>query len=318
MTTTLSPSIGHAPLYTQQGVGTSPGYDAIDDRRAANGGVQEGVVGASDFLVVQRAASANMSVDVGMPSGGLAYVQGDTVAGQGLYAVPVHSATINEAVTAANATNPRIDQVILEVQDNVHDASGGNLAQTRVLTGTATSGATLDNRNGAAALPGNALLLADILVGASVSSIDNSKIRDRRKWARGFEFSTMGDNTSDHTRSATTLASILSYQFRAELSGAPLIADFSGLAWNSTGADGVAVQWFIGAAALSAVKVSGSTPIPFLCRAVIVNPSAGSYLCAPQFEALIGGTANVSNSGGFVPAMFVREVIGQTARNGTT
>jgi hypothetical protein len=67
--------------------------------------------------------------------------------------VPPHTAVINEAITTANATNPRIDQVVLEIKDTTHDASGSNLAQTRVVTGTATGGATLDNRTGAAALP---------------------------------------------------------------------------------------------------------------------------------------------------------------------
>lgn len=185
MTTTLSPSVGAGIAFTQQGQGTSPGFSALDLRRSDSLGLQEGVYNASDFMVVQRGAGANMSVDIGMPAGGFACVQGDTISGQGLYTIPVHSATINESIAAADATNPRVDQIILEVLDSVHDGSGGNRAQTRVLTGTATAGATLNNRTGAVALPGNALLLADVLVGATATSITNTVIRDRRKWARG-------------------------------------------------------------------------------------------------------------------------------------
>ncbi len=122
---------------TQQGTGVSPGYSAIDVRRADTAQLQEGVMGASDFMVVQRGAGANMSVDIGMPAGGMAFVQGDTIAGQGLYGVPVHSATVNEVIGASHATLPRVDTVIVRVQDNVHDASGGNLSRTEVLTGTA-------------------------------------------------------------------------------------------------------------------------------------------------------------------------------------
>lgn len=199
MTTTIVPGSGQGALLTQQGPGTSPGYSALDIRRLYTGALQEGVYGtsttvtaggvsgvaAADFMVTQRGAGANLSVDINMPGGGMAFVQGDTIAGQGLYGVPVAAANINEAIGAADLTNPRVDQVILEVQDNVLDASGGNLARTRVLTGTPTSGATLTNRSGAPTLPGSALLLADVLVAANATTIPNSAIRDRRKWARG-------------------------------------------------------------------------------------------------------------------------------------
>jgi hypothetical protein len=53
-----------------------------------------------------------------------------------------------------------------------------------VVTGTATGGATLDNRTGAAALPASAILLATCW-SATDTAISNSEIRDRRPWARG-------------------------------------------------------------------------------------------------------------------------------------
>jgi hypothetical protein len=138
---------------TQQGVGSTPGYDAIDARRFWGVAVQEGVITAGSYEVTQRGAGANLSVDIAASTGDGALVQGDAVTAQGLYFVAPHTAVINEAITTANATNPRIDQVVLEIKDTTHDASGSNLAQTRVVTGTATGGATLDNRTGAAALP---------------------------------------------------------------------------------------------------------------------------------------------------------------------
>jgi hypothetical protein len=122
-----------------------------------------------------------MSVDINMDDA--AYVRGDAVAHQGLYKIPPHASTINETITTANATNPRIDQVVLEVLDNQHDASGSNLARVRVIAGTASAGATLDNRTGAAALPSSALLLADVLVAANDTSISDSEIRDRRSFS---------------------------------------------------------------------------------------------------------------------------------------
>jgi hypothetical protein len=184
LTTVIAPSTGAGVLYTQQGVGTAPGYSALDDRRKSYGPLQEGVLGPSDFAVAQRGAGANMSVDIGMPAGGVAYVQGDTISGQGLYTVPVHAATINEVIAGADPTNPRVDQIILEVQDNVLDASAGNLARTRVLTGTPTATASLTNRLGAQSLPGTALRLADVLVPAGSTSVTTGNINDRRSYAR--------------------------------------------------------------------------------------------------------------------------------------
>lgn len=224
MSTTITPSLGHGALFTQGGVGASPGFDAIDLRRADLIGVQEGVYGLTDYMVVQRAAGANMSVDIGTPAGAVALVQGDSVSGQGLYTVPAHSSTpINEVVSAANATNPRIDQVVLEVLDSTHDGSGSYLARTRVIAGTPTAGATLDNRNGAATLPGSALRLADILVGAVATSLANTVIRDRRSWARGafFRGGTPASNPSTAS-GAFIAASAAAFQCRLECTGVPV------------------------------------------------------------------------------------------------
>jgi hypothetical protein len=159
-------------------------YDAISARRAWAGFERgEGVATYESFRVRQRGAGANMSVDIGMDDG--AWVRGDAVTLQGLYYVAPHTATINEVISTADGTNPRLDQIVLEIKDHQHDASGSSLAQTRVVTGTPTAGATLDNRNGAAALPASAILLADVLVAISDTSITDAEIRDRRPFTIG-------------------------------------------------------------------------------------------------------------------------------------
>lgn len=183
MTTTIAPSLGHGVLMTQAGTGTSPGFDAIDVRRMTLSQQGEGVSTYESWRVRQRGASANMSVDIGADE--VAYVRGDAVALQAPYAVAPHSATINEAITTADPTNPRLDMVILELKDATHDASGFNVAQTRVVAGTPTAGATLDNRNGAAAMPASAILLADVIVAANDTSITDAEIRDRRPFVSG-------------------------------------------------------------------------------------------------------------------------------------
>ena len=162
----------------------APGYGAIDVRRYLGLGFREGVFVGTDFQVIQRTGGAAMAVDV---RGGNALVQGDSTTDQGLYHA-YQSSTLTGAneltIAAADPSNPRIDTVILAVQDTQHDGSGFNRAQVRVLTGTATAGATVNNRLGANALPSSALLLADILVPAAASTIPTANISDRRQLAR--------------------------------------------------------------------------------------------------------------------------------------
>ena len=95
---------------------------------------------------------------------GAAWVQGDDTARQGLYH-QVNDAAVTGLVAAGHATNPRIDQVILRIFDS--SVTGVSDTPTlSTLAGTATGGATLDNRTGAAALPNGAIRIADILVPA--------------------------------------------------------------------------------------------------------------------------------------------------------
>lgn len=152
-----------------------------------------GVAGFNDYRVIQRQAGANMSVDVGATGVGLmqAWVRGSTREGQGLYrvdnmdrAAPTTTAYVpqlNVAVSANASGNPRLDQVVLEVLDQQHTGAS-SLARIRVVAGTATAGATLDNRAGAAVLPASSILLADILVANAAASILTASIRDRRQF----------------------------------------------------------------------------------------------------------------------------------------
>lgn len=318
MTTTIAPSVGAGIAFTQQGTGASPGYAAIDLRRAESPGLQEGVVEAAAYMVVQRSAGANLSVDIGA-NGGFALVQGDTVTGQGLYTVPPHTAVINEAITAAHATNPRIDQVILEIQDNVHDASGGNLARVRVLAGTATGGATLDNRTGAAALPSNALLLADVLVPATDTTIANSQIRDRRKWARGAMART-GLATSPSTASGSIVAVDAGLLKRYEFSGVPVKATWYADVRNNTGSTFGTIQLFMDGALITGAqsrgKCVGGAEAVFDNPAIQFTfvPAAGSHTLEPRWGVVNAGTMSATANS----AMVVEEIMRQDSVNNST
>lgn len=145
----------------------------------------EGVLGYSDMLVTTSGAGLAVSV-----AAGTGYVRGDNSTDQGLYRVRNDAAKDSSSfvlggVGTADATNPRIDQVIARIYDDAADASGQRAFQLEILPGTATAGATLDNRTGAANLPSNAMLVADILVPAAFTGpfVNATHIRDRRTFS---------------------------------------------------------------------------------------------------------------------------------------
>ena len=182
-TATITPTLGSAPVTLQAG-----NYSAIDDRRYWGSGVREGVISGGSYQVIQRAAGANMTVDVASSVGSGAVVQGDSVTAQGNYFVPPTAANVNVDIAASDATNPRNDLVVLEVKDDQHDAGGLNLARVRVITGTANASAGANDApgaNGTPALPSSCLLLAVVRVTAAATSVTTAMINDRRPWAGG-------------------------------------------------------------------------------------------------------------------------------------
>lgn len=160
-------------------------YSAKKDRRVQQAEVmQEGIVDFGHYKVTQRGAGANMSVDV---AAGEAWVDGDSSAEQGFYHV-VNDAVVNVAIAAANATNPRIDAIVLAVNDST-EIGGSDEYKLEALTGTATGGASLANLTGKPAIGATKLLLAYVLVPASATKIENAQIgglRDPRAGLTGY------------------------------------------------------------------------------------------------------------------------------------
>lgn len=138
----------------------------------ANGGVARhlGSATTGDLAVIQRAAGANMSVDVLL---GGALVGGTESAHQGDYFV-YSDASINVAITAADATNPRIDLIVVRVTDSEY-SGGTNTATVEVVTGTA-AGVPAEPT-----IPANCLTLARVDVAALAASIVTANITDRRR-----------------------------------------------------------------------------------------------------------------------------------------
>jgi microcystin-dependent protein len=146
---------------------------ALDMRRFIGALITtEGVSVAGDLAPAQRAAGANMSTDIPV---GQAVIKGDAATNQGYYYV-WNDAVVNlTGFTAAHATLPRIDRVAIRVRDSFHGEAANDVS-FQILTGTATSGATLANLNGALAVPGSHLLLANILIPALATSIITANI----------------------------------------------------------------------------------------------------------------------------------------------
>lgn len=199
-TVAVTPTLGSAPVTLQAG-----NYSAIDDRRFWSAGLGEGYLSTGSYQVIQRAAGANMSVDVQMSSGDGAIVTGDSVTAQGRYFVPPTPSNGNVTIAAADATNPRNDLVVLEVKDDQHDAGGLNLARVRVITGTPNASAALTDApgaNGTPALPSSCMPLAVVRVAAGATSIATAAISDRRPSA--LPYAVLGYVTATTSKTLTS------------------------------------------------------------------------------------------------------------------
>jgi predicted secreted protein len=124
-----------------------------------------GVVKAADFAVTQN-GTPNMSVNV---AAGIAIVQGTAnVPVQGIYNA-YNDATVNLALAASNATNPRIDLICLTIDDQFY-GSADNTSLLQVVTGTPAASPAVP------ATPANTLVLAHVYVTAATTTILNAAI----------------------------------------------------------------------------------------------------------------------------------------------
>lgn len=130
---------------------------------------QNGIASATDWVVTQRGAGANMSVDV---AEGRGVIKGTDNAYQGVYFGDTRGAT-NVVVTAAHATLARIDLIVARVRDTAYVA-GADTFTLEVVTGTPSGSPVVPTP------PSNCYILAQVAVAAAVTSIVNANITDRR------------------------------------------------------------------------------------------------------------------------------------------
>ncbi len=133
-------------------------------------------IGSVGDLLVAAQGTPNMTVAV---AAGVAIMQGSESANQGTY-LGMNDASINVTITAAHATLPRIDLIVARVQDQAYSGTN-NFWEIVAVAGTPAGSPV-------APAPGNnALTLAQIAVGAAVTSITNANITNIATPARMYQ-----------------------------------------------------------------------------------------------------------------------------------
>lgn len=162
----------YAPLLLEAVTGdTAISYSAQDFRSViAALTPNTGVVRATDLQVSQRAAGANLSVDV---ASGRALIAGGSIANQGTY-VAYSDAVTNVSISTPNATNPRIDIIVAQIHDKQADGGTSYGWTLTAIAGTPAVSPAVP------ATPVSAIKLAEVAVGAAAASIVTANITDRR------------------------------------------------------------------------------------------------------------------------------------------
>lgn len=127
-----------------------------------------GIIGSSSLAVT---ANSPVGMSVRVASGWCAIV-GTTQANMGVYTV-YNDATQVLTVTTADPTNPRIDRVVVTVQDAYYTGAYNDVI-FQVIAGTPAGSPV------APATPANSISLATIAVGAAVTQINSGNITDTR------------------------------------------------------------------------------------------------------------------------------------------
>ena len=165
--------MANTTLWIQAKPGDTPlQYTGFMDRKVLNAIYPiEGVLGTGQLKVTERAAGANMSVDV---AGGGAVVKCDTVVNGGSY-LTFEDATVNLTIPAAPSSGSRTHKIYEKIADPQSD--GG----TSYTSGPFVS---IDAGSGAPDVL-SAYLLATVTVTHGDASVRNAGITDMRNQASG-------------------------------------------------------------------------------------------------------------------------------------
>jgi hypothetical protein len=134
--------------------------------------VQSGIIDKGHFAITPKASQPPLAITV---AAGEAWVKATAGTRNGAYHV-VNDAAVDINLTAADATNPRIDRVVVRINDSSDLASSTDIPDLYVITGTPSAGATLANLTGAGAAPANSLTLGFVRVTAGMTSTTSGNI----------------------------------------------------------------------------------------------------------------------------------------------
>jgi len=123
-----------------------------------------GLINSSDLQITQN-GGGNMSVNV---SSGYAAIVGTTQANMGTY-IAYNDASTNLTISTASGSNPRIDLIVVTINDAYYTGTLNNVS-FQVIAGTPAASPTVP------ATPANSLALGQIAVGTSVTSILTANI----------------------------------------------------------------------------------------------------------------------------------------------
>jgi hypothetical protein len=127
-----------------------------------------GIIGTNSLAVTQN-STPGMSVFV---TSGWAAILGTYQSNMGVYTA-FNDATVTTAIAVSPVANSRIDLICLTVNDSFYTGAVNNVV-INVITGTVSVSPTVP------ATPANSIALAQILVGANVTSIITANITDVR------------------------------------------------------------------------------------------------------------------------------------------
>jgi hypothetical protein len=131
--------------------------------------------GVADYgsMKVSQSGTPAMTVSVAV---GHALIAGTQTSNQGFY-IAYNDAATTVAIATASPTLPRIDRIVVTVQDSFYGGTANNQVLFQALTGTPNASPV------APAVPNNSISLATIAVAANQTTVVNGNITDTRTTA---------------------------------------------------------------------------------------------------------------------------------------
>ena len=141
--------------------------------------LQSGRIDSGDFLVSERAAGANMSVDVAK---GRIFIDNSSYVvntdGTTRFWAALNDAVVNKTISANVSGNPRIDIITVKMTTaTAPDDEASNVISVEVVEGTPAGSPV------APATPSNSYKIAEIAVASGATSIVDANITDTRDYA---------------------------------------------------------------------------------------------------------------------------------------